>query len=252
MSPELNSIIKGFKITRLEDMKQIAFNQRIDKKYLFSLKLLPWLISEIQNNYKILQVEDTLIQPYKTVYFDTPNLKLYMDHHNGKLNRYKLRKRLYLANNISFSEIKFKSNKGITFKNRINTDLNLEELSDEDKVFFNQNTNLIANDLIPQTTNYFNRITLVSNSEKERITMDFDLHLERLGNSTYLKNLVVAEVKKQRFEPLTLIELKLHELGVKSCSFSKYSTAIAMMDKQTKNNNFKTKIKEYNKVNNEL
>ncbi len=251
MLPELDSLVSGFEVTRLEDMKQIAFNERIDIKYFFSIKLLPWLIAEIQENYRILKVENTLVQPYKTVYYDTPSLRLYLDHHNGKLNRYKLRKRLYIANNISFSEIKFKSNRGITFKKRVSTDKNLDVLSKEDMTFFAKNTNLKASELAPQATNYFNRITLVSKSERERITMDFNLRLERHGLEANLGNLVIAEVKKLRTEPVTLMEIKLHELGVKSSSFSKYCTAIAMIEEHTKNNNFKIKLREYKKVNDE-
>ena len=251
MASEINKLVGGFEVTRLEDMKQIAFNERIDIKYFFSLKLLPWLISEIEENYRILKVEDTLIQPYKTVYYDTPSLNLYLDHHNGKLNRYKLRKRLYMANNISFAEIKFKSNRGITYKKRISTDVNLEVLSEEDKIFFAKNTNLQADNLFPQATNYFNRITLVSKSERERITMDFNLKLERNGLEANLGNLVIAEVKKLRTEPTTLMEKKLAKLGIKSSSFSKYCTAIAMIEQNTKNNNFKIKVKEYKKVNDE-
>ena len=249
--PELNSLVEGFKITRLEDMKQIAFNERIDIKYFFSLKLLPWLISQIQDDYRILQVENFLIQPYKTVYYDTPSLKLYLDHHNGKLNRFKLRKRLYIANNISFSEIKFKSNKGITFKRRVSTDKNLDVLTDEDRAFFSKHSQIAPEELFPQATNYFNRITLVSNNERERITMDFNLKLERNGMVANLGNLVIAEVKKSREEAVTLMEQKLEELGIKSSSFSKYCTAIAMIEQNTKNNNFKIKVKEYKKVNDE-
>ena len=251
MASDLSSLVGGFEVTRLEDMKQIAFNERIDIKYFFSLKLLPWLISEIESEYKILQVEGFVVQPYKTVYYDTPSLKLYLDHHNGKLNRYKLRKRLYIANNISFAEIKFKSNKGITFKKRVSTDKNLDILTEEDRIFFGKSTNLTASELFPQATNYFNRITLVSKSEKERITMDFNLRLERLGLESNLGNLVIAEVKKPRNESITLIETKLNELGIKSSSFSKYCTAIAMIEENTKNNNFKIKVREYKKVNDE-
>ncbi len=251
MLSELNALVADFEITRLEDIKQIAFNERIDIKYFFSLKLFPWLISEIKSNYRILKVEDTLIQPYKTVYYDTPSLKLYLDHHNGKLNRYKLRKRLYITNNISFAEIKFKSNKGITFKKRLSTNNSLNVLTEEDRKFFGKNTNLLPDDLFPQATNYFNRLTLVSKSERERITMDFNLKLERNGMEADLGNLVIAEVKKLRTEPITVMEKKLHELGIRRSSFSKYCTAIAMIEEHSKNNNFKIKVREYKKVNNE-
>ncbi len=251
MSLDLDQLVKGFEITRLEDMKQIAFNERIDIKYFFSLKLLPWLISEIKDNYKILKVKDTIIQPYKTVYYDTPDLQLYLNHHNGKLNRFKLRKRLYLANNISFAEIKFKSNKGVTFKKRISTDTKLEDLTPEDRLFFTENTSILPENLQAQASNLFDRITLVSKSEKERITLDFNLKLYRNGYNSDLGNLVIAEVKKHKSEPITLMEQKLRSLGIKSSSFSKYCTAIAMLENKTKNNNFKIKIREYKKLNNE-
>lgn len=244
-------LVSDFEVTKLEDMKQIAFNERIDIKYFFSLKLLPWLINEIKDDYRILKVDKMLVQPYKTVYFDTPELHLYLDHHNGRLNRYKIRKRLYLANNISFSEIKFKSNKGITFKKRVSTDVDLETLNDEDRAFLTKNTNLQASELRAQATNYFNRITLVSKSDKERITMDFNLLLERNGLEANLGNLVIAEVKKHKSEPITLMERKLRELGIKSSSFSKYCTAIAMIESQAKTNNFKVKLRQYKKVNDE-
>ena len=42
-------------------------------------------------------------------------------HQNKKLNRYKIRQREYLISDISFFEIKFKSNKGRTIKKRIKT-----------------------------------------------------------------------------------------------------------------------------------
>jgi len=251
MISELNSLMSGFKITRLEDLKQLAVNERIDIKYFFSMKLLPRLISELIDKYCILKVEDTCIQVYKTVYYDTSALKLYLDHHNGKLNRYKIRKRHYITNDIAFSEIKFKSNKGTTFKSRINSDKNLEKLTEFDKRFFAENTNLVVDNYFPQATVYFNRVTLIGNPEKERITMDFNLKLERFGKEANLGNIVIAEVKKHRTEPDSPMEIKLNELGIKSSSFSKYCIAVAMIDEQIKKNNFKIKIKEFKKINNE-
>jgi hypothetical protein len=251
MLTELQSLVKGFEIIHLQDMKQIAFNERIDIKFLFSIRHLPWLINEITPFYRILEVEGILIQPYKTVYYDTLGFRLYLDHHNGKLNRFKLRKRLYIANNISFSEIKFKSNKGITFKKRVSTDQNLEALNEVDHDFFDRNTNLSSKDLVASATNYFNRITLVSRSDSERVTMDFNLKLERKGVIADLDNLVITEIKRSKDEPVTIIESKLRELKIKESSFSKYCTAVAMTEDRIKNNNFKTKIREFKKVNNE-
>jgi hypothetical protein len=249
MQADLNSLLIQLEITKLEDLRQIAYNERIDTKYFFSFKLLPWLISEIKEHYKILKVEDSIVQPYKTVYYDTSNLKLYLDHHNGKLNRYKLRKRFYFANNLTYTEIKFKSNKGITYKKRISSDNNLDVLTPEDRMFFELNSDLKGVDLYPQATNFFNRITLISKYIDERITLDFNLKLQRKGKIADLGNLVIAEIKKSISSGETVIERKLIELGIRSSSFSKYCTAIAMIEDQTKNNNFKIRIKEYMKIN---
>jgi len=65
-----------------------------------------------------------------------------------------------------------------------------------------------------------------------------------------LGNLVIVEVKKLKSVPITLFELKLKELGIKSSSFSKYCTSIALIDQNIKTNNFKENIRLFKKLNN--
>ena len=43
---------------------------------------------------------------------------MFHNHHNGKLNRYKIRFRDYINTKNSFLEVKFKTNKGETIKSR--------------------------------------------------------------------------------------------------------------------------------------
>ena len=46
-------------------------------------------------------------------------MTLYHDHHNGKLNRYKVRRRRYIDTDTEFLEVKLKNNKKRTIKSRI-------------------------------------------------------------------------------------------------------------------------------------
>ena len=59
-----------------------------------------------------------LIHDYKSLYYDTEDWKFYLDHHNGRVNRNKIRFREYVGSKLTFLEIKLKNNKGKTIKKR--------------------------------------------------------------------------------------------------------------------------------------
>ena len=63
-------------------------------------------------HYKCVEIENKRVSQYQTLYYDTKDMKLYNEHHNGHLNRYKIRHRTYVDSNLSFLEVKFKNNKG--------------------------------------------------------------------------------------------------------------------------------------------
>ncbi|NJN28808.1 MAG: VTC domain-containing protein [Cyclobacteriaceae bacterium] len=94
---------------------------RTDYKFWFPTNLVPSILSCIKDDYYILTINNQAILPYETTYYDTLKNDMYVAHHNGKLNRYKIRRRSYMVNDVSFLEVKFKNNKGRTIKNRIRT-----------------------------------------------------------------------------------------------------------------------------------
>ena len=121
---------KNFMITdffdpiQLEEMEKVKLMNRTDRKYWFHFDFLPELLQTIKHDYYILNIDGKNQLPYTTTYYDTTKNKMYASHHNGKLNRFKIRRRSYVASRISFLEIKFKSNKGRTIKKRIPADFN--------------------------------------------------------------------------------------------------------------------------------
>jgi len=100
-------------------MDRVALMDRIDSKYIFNIHELPGFLEKLRPYYAVLDINEQEIFSYESLYFDTPNFDLYRFHHRGKLNRFKFRIRKYVESNLLFFEVKFKNNKGRTYKSRI-------------------------------------------------------------------------------------------------------------------------------------
>ena len=116
---EIESILKQFPSISLQEIKDISLSGRYDRKFIFEKPLLKNILNSIAAYYKILETGDTRLNKYETLYYDTPDFELYKSHHNGKLNRYKIRTRKYVDSGICYFEIKSKNNKGQTSKDRL-------------------------------------------------------------------------------------------------------------------------------------
>ncbi len=226
-------------------MERVKLLNRIDSKYMFSIQLLPEILLECKKEYSIVNINGKRSASYKTLYYDTPQFDLYNQHHSGKLNRYKIRKRTYVESDLSFLEIKFKSNKGRTDKNRIKVK---DDVFDEQAALFLQKmTSLSINDLKPNVLIEYSRITLVNNNYPERITIDLDLTFSYKDQKRSFHNLVIAEVKQDKQAMSGFVELmKSHR--IKEGAVSKYCMAVSHLIKDVKSNNFKEKNRKIDKI----
>jgi hypothetical protein len=93
------------KIT-LDQMEGVKLMDRIDVKYLIPLHLLPIVLQDAREHYKLLEINNERLCSYETLYYDTEDYQLYHSHQSGRLNRYKVRFRNYVDSNLSFFEIK--------------------------------------------------------------------------------------------------------------------------------------------------
>jgi hypothetical protein len=170
---------------------------------------------------------------------------MYSDHHNGKLNRFKIRQREYVESNLKFLEVKFKSNKGRVIKDRI------EKSADDVKSFsrfVNNHTPYNPENLSMIIVNWFNRFTLVDNLMKERVTVDFDLMFSDQTNHVFLDGLVIIEVKQGKGSKKSIIFNALKSSGIHSGSISKYCLGVSLLKRHHKCNNFKQTINTVNKL----
>ncbi|MCI5055013.1 MAG: VTC domain-containing protein, partial [Flavobacteriales bacterium] len=92
----------------LEGIERVSLQKRFDLKFIFSNENFGTVFSLLKNDFFVLEVENKRIQKYLNYYFDTDFYQFYLSHHNGKLNRTKLRKRCYVESELAFLEHKFK------------------------------------------------------------------------------------------------------------------------------------------------
>lgn len=185
--------------------------------------------------------------PYATTYYDTLTDQMYGNHHRGKRNRYKIRRRSYLSSQSSFLEVKFKNNKGRTIKVRKPSPFCGAEFDEQDQKFIQENTPYIYSDLRKTLENSFSRLMLVSKAMNERCTIDSSLKFASSESSTTLSDLVIVEVKSDGRSHSPIIDaLNSHRL--KPSGFSKYCMGRSLTDKGLKHNNFKEKQRTIDKI----
>lgn len=228
-------------------MDAVKLMNRTDTKFAFNAALLPDLLRQCKSQYSILEVNGKRVSAYKTLYFDTAEHQLFLDHHHEKPNRFKIRIRNYVESGLFYLEIKIKE-KGRTIKSRIKLNGFEFELSEKSRDFIKKITGEEIS-VQPVLWNYFNRITLVNNSEKERLTIDFGLGFEDMkGKKSDVGRLIIAEVKQEKRSRSSHIIQLLRKNGIRESGLSKYCIGSVLTDHQLKYNNFKEKILFINKT----
>ncbi|MFA9390968.1 MAG: polyphosphate polymerase domain-containing protein [Prolixibacteraceae bacterium] len=239
----------SFSTIQLSEMDQVKMMNRTDQKYWFHNDKLSAILEEVQENYFMLDIEGENLLPYFTVYYDTPENKMYLSHHNGRSNRFKIRRRTYVKSGISFLEIKHKNNKGRTLKTRMNCSNNYTKFSSEEAEFIASNSPYKVSDLNPRLINQFTRLTLVNKNFKERCTIDFNLQFKMNSENTQLENIAIVELKADGNTELSPLAKSLRDHRIKSSGFSKYCTGRMLTNSGLKRNLFKTKLRAINKTN---
>ena len=143
---------------------------------------------EMLPHYRVLEVSGTRFHRYETLYFDTGNLDLYSKHHSGKFTRHKIRYRKYLDSQLCFFEVKTKTNKGRTLKQRIRRADIREVIEGEAEALLRKETPFRASDFRPALQVDFTRLTFVGKSSPERLTIDMNLSYRVDGKSYFCRS----------------------------------------------------------------
>ncbi|NTW04425.1 MAG: VTC domain-containing protein, partial [Oscillochloris sp.] len=206
------------------------------------------IMGTLVGQYRVLEIDGIRENAYQTLYFDTSDFRLYMSHHAGWLNRYKVRSRRYVGTNQSFIEVKLKTNKDRTVKQRISTDSFTMACTPEVSDFIATHTSGEAPALEPKLWNEFSRITLASVSERERVTVDLNLRFRGNGQFLPLPGVAIVEVKQDGMSRDSAFIQQLHAVGLYPTGFSKYCVGVSLLYSEVKHNRFKPKIRLVQKL----
>ena len=225
---------------------------RVDTKFLVTTEQLVEILDRIHGRYFVQFNEGRRIADYNTLYYDTADLKMYIAHHNRKLNRQKLRARIYVDSGIAFCEIKNKNNKGRTKKKRIPmnpADFNDMLSHDENRSFVSEFLHYDVNSLSPVLENKFTRITLVNVEKTERLTIDMNVNLINrvTGRSACIPNLVIVELKQDGLCPSYFRDVLL-DLRIQQKRISKYCLGTFLTNPDAKMNRFRRKMRYIEKL----
>lgn len=251
MLTDCTQMLDSFDPISLDEMSSIRLMNRIDSKYLANEGQLRMLLQMARGEYMVQSIDGIRQSEYRTLYFDDRYNTMYLNHHNGRLTRQKVRIRTYVDTGDNFFEVKLKNNHGRTKKKRIHLTGADTFVQDGAAEFLEENAMLSIplSDLSPKVANHFKRITLVNNAKTERLTIDRELsfHNNETGLDRSMDNLVVIEVKRDgnTFSP---IQDLLRELRIFPSGFSKYCIGMALTTPGIKRNLFNEKIKKIEKI----
>jgi len=238
----IEQILLSLEVTSLSEMDDVKLMNRLDRKFIFNVSFLPEILKQLSSHYKVLCVNNTRLNNYESLYFDTPEYTFYQNHQCGKSNRFKVRMREYVDSRLKFFEVKFKNNKGRTIKNRV-------QLKDEKfdlqllYSFVLKNNVQHANLLEPKFWVKYKRITLVNKKEKERVTLDLSLTFEKEPEASMVfDSLVIAEVKQDKYMCSSFVSL-MKKFKIIQGGISKYCWGATELIPSLRSNLFKNKLR---------
>lgn len=235
-------LLPQFEPISLAQMAHVALLERMDTKYVLAVAQLYKALMGLTEHYWVLDIEQVRLNHYQTLYFDTADFDLYMSHHAGRRQRYKVRSREYVNSHLSFLEIKAKTANNRTIKNRIQTPSLVTQLTSETNEFMNLYFPSDRYQLEPKLLNNFSRITLVSKQSPERLTLDLNLEFCNNQDGVTLPGVAIAEVKKAGTHHTSHFIQQMRAMNVHPTGFSKYCVGVSMLYPAIKHNKFKPKL----------
>lgn len=248
---DFDTILSQFEPISLKEVSRASLMRRKDNKYLFSFQHLPDLLNMVRDDYKVLEIDGSRAQHYHTRYFDTDGREMYHKHHRGLANRHKVRIRRYGAGDLHFLEVKMKNAKGVTNKRRVQTSGMDHVILMKEEAFLASCSPYLGSDIEPTMENDFYRITLVSLSQTERVTLDFRLQFisKESEEQMDLPGIAVAEIKFENRLSGSSLHAAMRKFRIRPRRFSKYAIGMAMLHPSLKQNRFKGKVRKVHQIN---
>lgn len=247
-------MFNNFETINLEELnKRAPLMVRCDKKYLLNTCQLQDFLQSIEKDFQLLNIDGKHQFHYLSQYLDTPELQSFHDHNQGKRNRFKLRFRQYVDNNLYYLELKLKGRRNLTHKYRIpvqEDSFNHGSLTNEMLDFVNNKLFLYYKRRLNATIHKnllveYIRTTLVSKTGSERITIDNQLNFSG-SEQTYPadQGLWIVEVKSKSGH--SSVDKQLFQQKVRPTPrCSKYCVGLSLTQGSKSNNRFRAVVRKF-------
>lgn len=246
----LMELLSRFESHGLGDINKANLMHRVDTKFLLPISDLKPLLPLLAPSYSVLEIGNSRLFAYQSTYYDTSELGFYRMHHNGKKNRFKIRLRRYLDSGDQYVEVKHKTNKSVTHKDRVLFDRghgNRKRINELVSIPFGASRPPLFKSLVCS----YERISLADEKNGERLTLDFNLSFKDPKHSRFEQShqVLIAEVKRENQKAPSVFSGLMDRFRQKPVSFSKYCIGCAQIhSNRIKTNRFKPTLMALDRI----
>lgn len=220
-------------------LARAELQQRIDTKFVVFPAVLDQLTG-LGIDLAVLDIAGRRRFGYSSSYLDTPDLRTFRDHVQGRRRRYKVRVRTYTDSGQRHLELKLAGFRGTTDKLRWQLPtghqahdaidaidaIDAQALRPVEEALAERGL-LVPQGLRPSLTTAYTRTTLVGMDRPVRLTVDTDLRAHGEGRGVEaLRDRVLLEVKSA--SPHEEIVTRLSRLGIRPARISKYGIGLGL------------------------
>ncbi len=235
MPDELSELLERFPAVSLAELdERAALLRRVDNKYAVRRGSLPELARMLRDDHEVLEIGDRRQFAYRTTYFETPDLRCFVDHVEGHVPRFKVRTRVYEDSGNCVFEVKLKRGDGETDKRQLDYDADDgERLTAAARECLDEalrDAGLeVPDELEAGLRTCFRRITLAARGGSERLTCDERVRLSSSdGRAVELQgDLVLVETKTDNGD--SPADRALARVGLEPISLSKYRVGMSLV-----------------------
>jgi len=239
---QIEKVLTPFERLGLNDFGDSRFAERRDRKFPCHISQIAEIIEGLDGFYDLITPNDETISTIGTLYFDTPEYDFYKEHQRGKAIRKKVRFRKYPDTETSFLEVKMKSVKGLTLKERVLSNFESDEISQEMRAFLEENGVTSSTKLEPVLEVNYRRFSFISKDRVERFSIDFEVEYSNRNGTGNFGELAVFEVKQPNLKTSPIIK-KLRANRIREASLSKYCLSLSALIPELKSNRFKPALR---------
>jgi VTC domain len=205
---------------------------RVDRKYVVPVAETGALVAAVADSGQVLEIDGRREFGYRSTYFDTPTRDSYLISGRSRRRRWKVRTRTYLDSGSSWLEVKTRTARDQTLKQRIAhpDGQDIDGLTADGCVFVAAEIGSdVAGALRPVLATSYRRTTLYLPASRSRVTVDVDLGWTSLPHMADLERPSLAIVETKTGSTPSAMDRLLWSRGHRPARISKYGVGMAAL-----------------------